>query len=120
MNQNRWRTKEDNPTYKNQIGLRYDVARRYEEEKLDKVFRKDGCPISRVDRVVLKWKILADYGIRAGFFVTELWESSEIHSEQSSALWGTERVDIWEACGKLALIEANWMGAIVLKSENTG
>ena len=65
-------------------------------------------------------EILADYGDRAGVFVTELWGSPEAHSEQSSALWGSERVDIWEACGELALIEANWMGAIVLKTdENT-
>ena len=68
----------------------------------------------------LEVEVLADYGDRAGFFVTELCESPKVHSEQSSALWDTERVDIWEACGELALIEANWMGAIVLKSENTG
>ena len=40
--------------------------------------------------------------------MTELWESPETHSEQSSALWGTERVDIWETREELALIEANW------------
>ena len=35
-----------------------------------------GCP---------EVEILADYGDRAGFFVAELWESPEVHSEQSSA-----------------------------------
>ena len=68
----------------------------------------------------LEVEIPVDYGDRAGFFVTELWESPEAHSEQSYALWGTERVDIWEACRELALIEANWTGAIVLKNGNTG
>ena len=102
--------------YENQIVLRDDVTRQCEEERLDKVFGEGvgscaGC---------LEVEIFADYGNRAGLFVTELWESLEAHSEQSSALWGTERVDIWEACRELALIEANWAGAIVLKSEKTG
>ena len=48
----------------------------------------------------LEVEILADYGDQAGFFVTKLCESPEAHPEQSSALRGTERVDVWEACGE--------------------
>ena len=34
----------------------------------------------------LEVEIPADYGDRAGVFVTELWESPEAHSEQSSSV----------------------------------
>ena len=44
---------------------------RCEEERLSKVFEKGvrSCPDC------LELEILADYGNRAGLFVTELWES---------------------------------------------
>ena len=90
------------------------------KKDLMKFLEKEWVPALKNCPGCLEVEILSDYGDRAGFFVTELWESPEAHSEQSSALWGTERVDIWEACVELALIEANWMGAIVLKTdENT-
>ena len=100
----------------------YVITLRASAKKKDlmKFLEKEWVPALKGCPGCLEVEILADYGDRAGFFVTELWESPEAHSEQSSALWGSERVDIWEACGELALIEANWMGAIVLKSENTG
>ena len=34
------------------------------------------------------------------------WESPDAPLEQSSALWGTERVDIWEACSELSRIRS--------------
>ena len=90
------------------------------KKDLIKFLEKEWVPALKNCPGCLEVEILADYGDRAGFFVTELWESPEAHSEQSSALWGTERVDIWEACGELALIEVNWIGAIFLKThENT-
>ena len=86
------------------------------KKDLRKFLEKEWAPALKSCPGCLEVEILADYGDRAGFFVTELWESPEAHSKQSTALWGTERVDIWEAYGELALIEANWMGAIVLKT----
>ena len=87
------------------------------KKDLIKFLEKEWVPALTSCPGCLEVEILADYGDRAGYFVTELWESPDAHLEQSSALWGTERVDIWEACGELALIEANWMGAIVLKTD---
>lgn len=85
------------------------------KKDLIKFLEKEWVPALKSCPGCLEVEILADYGDRAGYFVTELWESPEVHSQQSSALWGTDRVDIWEACGELALLEANWAGAIVLK-----
>lgn len=98
----------------------YVMTLRADAKKKDliKFLEKEWVPALKSCPGCLEAEILADYGNRAGFFVTELWESPEAHSEQSSALWGTERVDVWEACGELALIEANWIGAIVLKIES--
>ena len=87
------------------------------KKDLIKFLEKEWVPALKSCPGCLEVEILADYGDRAGFFVTELWESPESHVEQSSALWGTERVDIWEACSELALIEVNWTGIIVLKTE---
>ena len=90
------------------------------KKDLMKFLEKEWVPALKSCPGCREVEILSDYGDRAGFFVTELWESPEAHSEQSSALWGTERVDIWEARSELALIEANWTGMIVLKTgENT-
>lgn len=86
------------------------------KKDLMKFLEKEWVPALKSCQGCLEVEILSDYGDRAGFFVTELWESPEAHSEQSSILWGTERVDVWEAGRELALIEANWMGAIVLKA----
>ena len=90
------------------------------KKDLIKFLEKEWVPALKSCPGCLEVEILADFGDRAGFFMTELWESSNAHLEQSSALWRTERVDIWEACSELALIEANWRGAIVLKSRNIG
>ncbi len=81
------------------------------KKDLIKFLEKEWVPALKSCQGCLEVEILADYGDRAGFFVTELWESPEVHSEQSSALWETERVDIWEACGELALGEANLDGS---------
>lgn len=86
------------------------------KKDLMKFLEKEWVPALKSCSGCLEVEILADYGDRAGFLLTELWESPEAHSEQSSALWGTERVDIWEARSELALLEANWAGAIVLKT----
>ena len=91
------------------------------KKDLMKFLEKEWVPALKNCPGCLEVEILSDYRDRVGFFVTELWKSPDAHLEQSSALWGTERVDIWTACGELALIEANWMGAIVLKiDEHTG
>ena len=58
-----------------------------------------GCP---------EVEILADYGDRVGF----PWRNYGNPRGALGAilcLVGTERVDIWEACSELALIETNWM-----------
>ena len=87
------------------------------KKDLIKFLEKEWVPALKSCPGCLEVEILSDYRDRAGIFVTELWKSPDVHSEQSSALWGRERVDIWDACGELALIEANWMGAIVLKTD---
>ncbi len=86
------------------------------KKDLMKFLEKEWTPALKSCPGCLEVEILADYADRAGFFVMELWESPEVHLKQSSALWSSERVDIWEACSELALIEANSMGAIVLKT----
>ena len=70
------------------------------KKDLIKFLEKEWVPALKSCPGCLEVEILADYGDRAGFFVTELWDISRVtFVEQSSALWGTERVDIWEACG---------------------
>ena len=87
--------------YESQIVLCDGDARRCEDERLDEVFGKERG-------VVWRWKSRRTTGIGT-IFLTESCESLEAHTEQSYALWGTERVDIWEACRELALVHpSSW------------
>ena len=56
------------------------------KKDLIKFLEKEWVPALKSCSGCLEVEILADYGNRAGFFVTELWESPEVHSEQSPAL----------------------------------
>ena len=61
------------------------------KKDLIKFLEKEWVPALKSCPGCLEVEILADYGIWAGFFVTELWESSEMHSEQSSPCRGGGR-----------------------------
>ena len=50
------------------------------KKDLIKFLEKEWVPALKRCPSCLEVEILADYGDRAGFFVTELWESAEVHS----------------------------------------
>lgn len=61
----------------------------------------------------LEVEILDAYWDRAGFCVSELWESRTAHEQGARELWGSKRKDLFEKVFQYARMEMLWECTIV-------
>ena len=70
-----------------------------EREWLPKIRGVPGC---------LAIELLEAYQDRAGYCVSEVWESQEIHLKRTNEFWGGEGKALMEKMGNYAVLEIMW------------
>jgi len=60
-------------------------------------------------------ELLDTYWSRAGFIVTELWESREAHENGVKRLWRGERMDLFDKAQRLAHFDFIWECTVIAK-----
>jgi len=78
------------------------------KKDLRKFLEKEWLPVVRSAPGCLEAELLDTYYDRAGYCISELWESKEIHMESSSSLWTETRKDLYSKRDNYAVVEQRW------------
>ncbi|MBM3210639.1 hypothetical protein FJZ33_00350 [Candidatus Poribacteria bacterium] len=93
------------------LTLKSDVKKK----DLKKFLEDEWLPILRSTPGCLEVELLDTYHDRAGYCVSELWESRDVHIQRSSHLWGNAKKDLYAKREKYATVEFLWQ-CIILDS----
>ena len=58
-------------------------------------------------------QLLQDFQDRAGYYMTEVWESSQAHDEWNNQLFQGHFQPLWKEFSQLAMIEFAWSGVVI-------
>lgn len=91
------------------LTLKSDVKKK----DLRKFLEKEWLPALRAEPGCSKVELLDTYHDRAGYCISELWESKEAHMKGSSHLWGEAKKDLYSKMGDYAFMELLWQCTIL-------
>lgn len=78
------------------------------KKDLKKFLEKEWLPALRRAPGCLEVEVLESYQDRAGYCISELWESREIHLKSTAKLWQEEGKELMQKIGKYAIFETLW------------
>lgn len=78
------------------------------KKDLKKFLEKEWIPALRSAPGCLEVELLDTYHDRAGYCISELWESKEVHMQGSSRLWGKTKKDLYLKMEDYAYREFLW------------
>lgn len=88
----------------------YILTLREKKKKKDlkKFLETQWLPVLRSLPGCLEVELLDTYQDRAGYCISELWESQEIHLKRTNEFWGGEGKALMKKMGNYAALENMW------------
>lgn len=93
---------------KSRIFYIFTLREKKKKKDLKKFLETQWLPVLRNAPGCLVVELLDTYQDRAGYCVSELWESREIHLENSEKLWHETRPDLQEKIRDYATVDVIW------------
>ncbi|RKY05384.1 MAG: hypothetical protein DRN61_01215 [Thaumarchaeota archaeon] len=85
------------------------------KKDLRRFLEKEWIPALKSTPGCIEVELLDEYRDRAGYCISEVWESQETHIQNSTNLWGKEKPEIWKKLGEYGVIDCIWNCKIVMK-----
>lgn len=93
---------------KSRIFYIFTLREKIKKKDLKKFLETQWLPIIRNAPGCLEVELLDTYQDRAGYCVSELWESREIHLQSTEKLWRETNTDVMQKAREYATMEFLW------------
>lgn len=86
----------------------FTLREKKKKKDLQKILRTQWLPVLRNAPGCLEVELLDTYQDRAGYCVSELWESKEIHLQSAQKLWRETHTGLMKKVREYATMEFIW------------